>query len=99
MFSGRHVMHCDEPKLQRQLGSLVNCSRSQGGLPVALVALMDLSTLDVARLLAATVRTLKTIGPFRFSDRLSAFFLGAIPLHEVDIRKSFLKLHLAAYHD
>ena len=98
-LSSSHVMHCYEPELQRELGSLINSPSDQRGLLVAIVALMNLAALDIAGLYAAAVRALKTIGALSFSNLLYTFLFGSVPLHELEIRKTLLKLNLAALHN
>ena len=99
MLSSSHVMHCDEPELQRELGPLINRPSDQRGLLVAIVALINLAAFDIAGLYAAAVRALKTIGPLSLSNLLDTFLFGSVSLHELEIRKTLLKLNLAALHD
>ena len=78
---------------------MINRPSDQRSLLVAIVALINLAAFDIAGFYAAAVRALKTIGPLSFSNLLDTFLFGSVPLHELEIRKTLLKLNLAALHD
>ena len=91
-------IHGLKPHRQRQFGGLENGARRDRSLTMALVALPQLSGIEMATVTVTAVRAFEAVRPAPFEERVEALLFGAVVFEKFVQTEAFLKLNLIALH-
>ena len=91
-------IHGLKPHRQRQFGGLENGARRDRSLTMALVALAQLSGMEMATVAVTAVRAFEAVRPAPFEERVEALLFGAVEFEKFVQTEAFLKLNLIALH-